>query len=232
MCGVPFGPPRGSMFPDATLAMMGRISLPFIAAMALVLTSGADAAQGDFSVRELGPGIYYGAAPETPADYCRLRSLGVKTIVELRKFQPRAIARERRLAGQYGLAWRHVPMGFHPLRDGSPECVLRIIAGSAHQPAYFHCNLGKDRAGLIVALYRVRFLGWAPGDAFAEMKRQQFNPKLQGLDDYFWRRWRCGSCRIDASTTARDESKALTAAAGESPALAPATLPDNVRQGQ
>ena len=212
--------------------MMKCANMLFALALAFVLTNGAGAARGELAVRELAPGIYYGAAPESSADYCRLRSLGVRTVVELRKFQPRAIERERRMAGQYGLSWRHVPMGFCPLRDGGPECVLRIIANPAQQPVYFHCNLGKDRAGLIVALYRVRFLGWAPDDAFAAMKRQQFNPKLRGLDDYFWRRWHCGFCRIDASATARDESKGSTAAAGGSPAHAPATLQDNVRQGQ
>lgn len=191
-----------------------RAALPFM----FVLANWPLPARGELIVRELAPGIYYGAAPESAADYRTLKALGVKTIVELRKFWHGAIKRERIQARRFGFAWRHVPIGFYPLRDGGPERVLRIVTAASRRPVYFHCNLGRDRAGLIVALYRVRFLGWSSSAAFSAMKRQQYNPKLKGLDDYFWSRcWR-GFDPDDLSFTAKDESKELTAAAAGSPA--------------
>jgi protein tyrosine/serine phosphatase len=54
------------------------------------------------------------------------------------------------------------------------------------QPIYVHCALGRDRTGLLVALYRVRQLGWSPAAAYQEMQSQRFNRLLIGIDHYFW----------------------------------------------
>ena len=44
-------------------------------------------------------------------------------------------------------------------------------AVDAHEGALvFHCKHGKDRTGLMAALYRVKRQGWTPEDAVAEWK--------------------------------------------------------------
>lgn len=164
------------------------------AAMSFAAT---DVARGDLPVRELAPGIYYGPPPRTAADYGQLRGLGVKTLLDLRKFWRGGIEDTRQAARHYGFAWRQAPIGFRPLRDGSPECALRVLADKGLRPVYFFCNLGKDRTGLVVALYRVRNLGWRPWTAFRAFKRQQFNPRMRGLDAYFWGRTRASGSRQD-----------------------------------
>jgi hypothetical protein len=72
---------------------------------------------------------------------------------------------------------------------------------SAHlQPVYIHCELGRDRSGLIIGLYRVRYEGWSPCAAYAEMQQFGFNERLRGLDRYFWERHGRPGCRAVLKT--------------------------------
>jgi protein tyrosine/serine phosphatase len=75
---------------------------------------------------------------------------------------------------------------FRPHRDGSAERALGTLADVSLHPIYIHCELGRDRVGLIAALYRVRFQGWRPQAAYAEMKCFGFRSYLRGLERYFW----------------------------------------------
>jgi protein tyrosine/serine phosphatase len=78
------------------------------------------------------------------------------------------------------------PIGFYPERDRSPERAVRLLANARLYPIYLHCELGRDRSGLVVGLYRVRCQGWTMCAAYAEMQRFGFNERLRGLDRYFW----------------------------------------------
>lgn len=165
----------------------GRVGPAVASAACLLLSVAAPAVRAELRITEVAPGIYSGDAPRSVADYRQLQSLGIKTVVELRRFMPRAIAREQGLVATYGMAYQRIPVGFRPTRDCSPEQVLQVLTDLRRQPVYMHCNLGQDRTGLIIALYRVRYLGWGRETAFAAMKRDEFNPLLLDLNRYFWR---------------------------------------------
>ncbi|WP_164102903.1 fused DSP-PTPase phosphatase/NAD kinase-like protein [Candidatus Laterigemmans baculatus] len=151
----------------------------------------ATPARAELDAQEQAPGIYTGTAPTAAEDFEQLRCLGVQTIVDMRKFRPRDSRREQALAAQYGIAYHAIPLGFYPTHDDAPQRVLQLLAACADRPVYLHCQLGRDRTGLIIALYRVRHLGWSPEAAYAAMEQQEFNPLLRDLDRYFWRSVRC-----------------------------------------
>ncbi len=158
-----------------------------VALVACLISLANVAPARDFEIHEIAPGVYYGPIPKTDSDFRQLQGLGVKTVVELRKFMHRKSAREEGLVSAYGMVHRLVPMGFEPSRDGTPELALEIMHDPAQQPVYVHCMLGRDRTGVVVALYRVRYLGWSPEAAYAEFEAELFNPLLFGLKRYFWR---------------------------------------------
>jgi hypothetical protein len=135
---------------------------------------------------EIAPGVYAGGAPRTQADYQRLQCLGIKTIVDVRDPYPRLAARAECGADAYCLNRVAIPLGYRPMCNNTPELVLQIMTDAEQLPVYIHCNLGRDRAALVVALYRVRYLGWSPETAYNVMRAQRFNPFLRGLDEYFW----------------------------------------------
>jgi protein tyrosine/serine phosphatase len=47
--------------------------------------------------------------------------------------------------------------------------LLQVIDDPKNQPVFIHCEHGKDRTGLIVALYRVFYQGWPKAKAHNEM---------------------------------------------------------------
>ncbi|MBL8828786.1 MAG: hypothetical protein JNM18_17540 [Planctomycetaceae bacterium] len=156
--------------------------------LTLTLLCPASIAEARLNVKQFAPCRFHGKAPKHERDFQELKAMGINTVVETRKFYKRKIERERQNVLAHGMNYCHVPMGFWPLRDGTPEQALNLIAHCGHLPVYLHCNLGVDRAGLVIALYRVRYEGWDPGVAFETFKAQQFNGKLKGLDRYFWTR--------------------------------------------
>ncbi|WP_182870617.1 fused DSP-PTPase phosphatase/NAD kinase-like protein [Rhodopirellula sp. JC639] len=146
----------------------------------------ADDRSDTLVVKQLDGQIYYGAAPKTDADFQRLRQLGVRRIVDMRTFKAFASSRVRRRAAEHGIHFQRIPMGFFPAATGNVPAILTQLTGCGHGAVYFHCNLGLDRAGMIVAIYRVEQFGWDPQHAFCAWKVQQFNTKLKGLDRYYW----------------------------------------------
>ncbi len=156
-----------------------------LAACALWLACTASV-QADLKVTQVSPAVYYGNSPRSESDYHQLQALGIRTVIDLRKFTPRASAREEAQVSAHGMTYRLIAMGFRPTRDWTPEEVLQVLADPDAQPVYLHCMLGRDRAGLVVALYRVRFLGWDRESAYAVMQQERFNPLLRDLDRYFW----------------------------------------------
>ena len=153
-----------------------------------VVLLGSDGASGrGFEVKEVAPGIYYGPAPQCEADYEQLQGLGIKTVLELQKSKPRRSAREQSQVTAHGMDYRLVRMGFHPAAEGTAEMALEILNDESLRPIFMHCVLGRDRAALVAALYRVRYLGWSYEAAHEVMQSERFNPFLFGLERYFRR---------------------------------------------
>lgn len=138
------------------------------------------------TIRQAAPGIYCGGQLRSSADYEQLRRLGVKTVVDLRVWRRAAMRREQERLASMGIRYIQAPIGFAPQRDGSPEQALRIIVDPRLQPVYVHCNLGKDRAGVAIALYRTRYQGWQPADADREMQQHAGRRILRSMEEYFW----------------------------------------------
>lgn len=143
-------------------------------------------AGGDFEVTQVAPGVYTGPSPETAADYRCLQRLGIRTVIDSQAYRPLASRREQREVQGRGMRYLHIPIDFRPTDDGSPHRVLCQLATACNQPVYLHCHLGRDRTGLVVALYRVHYLGWTPAAAYAAMEAKQFNPLLRDMDRYYW----------------------------------------------
>lgn len=141
-----------------------------------------------FCPQQLAAGVFFGPAPKSAADVEILQRLGVREIVDNRTHRRLASNREAHWALRAGIAYRSLPISTKPC---FPDRNLELTLARMHeQPCgaiYVHCSLGRDRTGLIAALYRYRYLGWPPASAFCEKERNEFNSRLVELDSYFWR---------------------------------------------
>lgn len=138
-------------------------------------------------VHEVAPGIYRGRSPRTAEDYQRLKSLGIKTVLNLRRRDQAAIANEKSTLKAMGVNMVHVPMRYFPGGDGSVDRAVRVVNDASLRPLYVHCKEGQDRCGVVIGVYRVRHHGWDHGTAYAEMMQHGFDRRLFGLRRSFYR---------------------------------------------
>jgi len=124
--------------------------------------------------------LHRGAQP-TAEGMRELKSLGVRTVVNLRSFHS-----DRDELKGLDLRYEHIYMkAWHPERE---EVVrfLKIVADPRNRPVFVHCQHGADRTGLMCAIYRVAFQGWTKEEAAAEMKDGGFGHHVvwKNLIDY------------------------------------------------
>jgi tyrosine-protein phosphatase SIW14 len=118
--------------------------------------------------------LYRGGRPD--AEGIRmLRSIGIRTIVTLERGwferEPQEVQKERQLAEQGGIQFIHVPL--HPFfkpRSEEIRKILSIVMEPARHPVFIHCRKGKDRTGIIIAVFRVRYQNWAVQRAYEELE--------------------------------------------------------------
>lgn len=110
-------------------------------------------------------GLYRGAQPEVEG-YGGLRSLGVRTVVNLRSGDDAECA----ACARNGLEYVNIPCHAFNAEQEKAVAFLRVAADPARRPVFVHCKHGADRTGMMVALYRVVVQGWSKEEAIREMK--------------------------------------------------------------
>jgi len=113
--------------------------------------------------------LYRGGRPNE-AGMKILKQRGIKTVINLRNNKDDGAQEEIR-AREAGLNFYTVPLNiwFRP-KAGQINKLMEIIARAENQPVYVHCNLGADRTGMAIAIYRISHDGWTAKEANAEAK--------------------------------------------------------------
>ncbi|MCA1829781.1 MAG: tyrosine-protein phosphatase [Myxococcales bacterium] len=168
---------------------------PIVAALILASACGGtaqapdegDATSADVStpaIELVSPGVWRGPRP-TQATLAQLKSLGVKTILDLED-TPSAIKTERGWAAGLHMTFISEPMsGFWTPDDREVNQIEAIIKDQSRRPIFVHCQHGQDRTGLIVGLYRVFTERWTPAAAYREMLAKGFHKVLFLLNHYY-----------------------------------------------
>lgn len=127
-------------------------------------------------------GVYKGSRPKSDADYRFLQSLHVKYIVDLQVL-PWMTLWERRRAKQYGITLIPGIMNASPISPSEKHVdkILSILHDGGHHPIYFHCKFGRDRTGVIAALYKMYFLGMPPQEATQYLRESGYGFKYGWL---------------------------------------------------
>ena len=108
-----------------------------------------------FNFHIVDSGIWRSSKPNKES-LLRMRQYGLKTIINLRR--SRSFHNwEKQYADNLGVNYYNFPMSprihqdYNELKD-----ILNIIRDPSNQPVLIHCREGKDRTGLIVALYKLQ----------------------------------------------------------------------------
>lgn len=105
------------------------------------------------------------------SEYAFYRAQGIKTIVDLR--QGADTDDERAKAEAFGFRYVNIPLS----QASTPSDYLHaerrffsVVDDPQNGRVVFHCRHGKDRTGLMAALYRVEREQWSPETAIEEWR--------------------------------------------------------------
>jgi len=101
----------------------------------------------------------------SPEGLKALAALGIKTIINLRSMHPAAEE-----TASAGLNYVEIPSRATSVKKADVLRFLAAVTESSGGPYLVHCHHGADRAGLMVAAYRVVVQNWTKEEAIREMK--------------------------------------------------------------
>jgi len=138
--------------------------------------------------------LYRSGQPRGPGLHV-LRLHGIRTVVNLRAPGRDGVQAEREFCDRHGIAFHIVPVGH--TREDIAECVTRFLAvldDSSNWPVLVHCSRGKERAGVLSAVFRMEFDHWPNQRALHEMYGRGLTPgSMSVAETYVWDyqpRWR------------------------------------------
>jgi protein tyrosine/serine phosphatase len=148
----------------------------FVLALAVltVAQTGADSRSTHIRIKNFGKvddNFYRGAQPKR-GDYSDLAALGVKTVIDLQQDGEDSEQQDVEAAGM-----KFYRVGLSDSSWPAPEKTeqfLKLVNDPANQPVFIHCHGGRHRAGTMTAIYRITHNKWSAEQAYAEMKRYDF----------------------------------------------------------
>lgn len=157
-------------------------------ALALMLTACA-APVGLTNYHEVDPGKVYRAAQLDAESYKIIAKAGIRTVVKL---NTEHLEEERVWARDNKIDLVYVPLpGLGAPSDDDETVVQRALRDPARQPSLVHCEWGKDRTGLAIAIYRVDVQHMPKADARDEwLHYGHLVVPFSGMDAYFKKRTR------------------------------------------
>jgi protein tyrosine phosphatase (PTP) superfamily phosphohydrolase (DUF442 family) len=123
-------------------------------------------------------GLWRGRQP-TAEGFATLKSMGVKTVVNLRTFHS-----DRKLLGGLGLTYCNLKSYAYQPDDENVAAFLKVAIDPSCQPVFVHCEHGVDRTGVFLLAYRVVVQGWPTDKARREMRNFGFRSEMPGLTHY------------------------------------------------
>lgn len=108
----------------------------------------------------------YRSAQPTPEGMTNLVAMGIKTVINLRKFHS-----DTDEIGKLNLTPHRIPINTWDLEFDQAKTFLTLVADTNNAPVLVHCLHGADRTGAMIALYRVAREGWTVEEALEEMTR-------------------------------------------------------------
>lgn len=180
----------------------------------LIATTYAQAADPVLNFFKVEDGIYRGARPTTDQAISALaNNYGIKNIINLQGGDyntiyrpiiaylepgelPSAIEHEKSVSIADGMGYFHAQLAAVNDIDSEEnkliDDALEFMHDKNNQPVFIHCEHGKDRTGLIIALYKVKY-----DHVNVEVARKEWIAKghtkssqifTGNLDDYYYKK--------------------------------------------
>jgi hypothetical protein len=195
----------GSLSSISTFAQIGRTGNP----------AKSIQVPGVLNAASFSPTLYRGAQP-TPEGFAGLHKLGIDIVVDLRD-EPSEIKFEKKSVESQGMRFVSVPWRGDALPTNDELITFfRLLHDNPDKKIFIHCEYGKDRTGVMAALYRIAVEHWSADQSIAEMKEFHYDrARLPHLARYV----RAFPAMLDANTSL---AKVIPAPPRSAPPIQPA----------
>jgi protein tyrosine/serine phosphatase len=118
------------------------------------------------TVRE---GVLYRSGQPRALGMHWIQARGIRTVVGLRLPEKKGTIEATRHAAENGMRYVNIPLGpsTEELSEAARE-FLEIVEDESNWPVLVHCGRGKERAGVMSAVYRIEHDGWTNEEALEE----------------------------------------------------------------
>ncbi|UCD81309.1 MAG: tyrosine-protein phosphatase [Desulfobacterales bacterium] len=101
-----------------------------------------------------------------------IRLHGIRTLINLRSPDSDGTPEEKLYAAENGLQFYNFSIGSsHAEIDATVKRFLAIVDDKSHWPILVHCSRGKERSGVLSAIYRIEHDRWTNEQALEETYR-------------------------------------------------------------
>ena len=129
-----------------------------------------------FNFHVVSPGVWRSAQPNSEA-LIRMKNHGLKTMINLRG-DTQTDKWERSITDSLCLNYYNFPLDARKEQSADTiEKILAIMYDPGQQPVLIHCLGGKDRTGMLAAIYQIRYMGARFEDAHREMLMYGYHEK-------------------------------------------------------
>lgn len=119
---------------------------------------------------------YYRGSQPSPQHLAKLKELGVKTVIDLRKDN---LAEASGWVRAAGMQYINIPLTTkRAATEDQTTYFLKLVNDPANWPVYVHCKGGRHRTGEMTAIYRITKDRWTADQAYEEMKKYDFKDSI------------------------------------------------------
>ena len=163
-----------SSFRNTSVRITALVGLILLIASGAFAKGHSDPAFSNIKIRNFGKmddRFYRGAQPEE-SDYKDLKTLGVKTVIDL---QDHPTSYEKRDVEALGMRYVNIPMSdsSYP-KEEQIAAFLKLVNDPTTGTFFAHCAGGRHRTGVLGAVYRFNVNHWNYDQVYAEMKDYDF----------------------------------------------------------
>ena len=130
-----------------------------------------------------------------------VRLYGIRTLINLRSPDSNGTPEEKAFAAKKGLNFHNFSIGASKAEiDKTVKRFLAIAADKSNWPILVHCSRGKERSGVMSAVYRIEHDHWSNADALEETYRLGLERGHMPIAENYIKNYRPG--RVPEQTTA------------------------------
>lgn len=152
--------------------------LTVVCALVQALASAQSVSESTIGIDNFGKvsDHYYRGSQPAAEQLVKLKELGVKTVIDLRKDR---VDEASAWARDAGLQYINIPLTTKSAATAEQTAYfLSLVNDPANLPVYVHCKGGRHRTGQMTAIYRITHDGWNADQAYAEMKKYDFKDSI------------------------------------------------------